>query len=351
MPKPALGDFLAGTVCYLMQRRLRRHKPVKLVLQDQGMIDLLKNKTYPIGLDMTEDVIKVAQLGNTPTGLRLIAGGLKTPPEGITHETQRWQTWAEDNISAILQNPLFKGREIIAAIPPNQVFVDYIKLVRIDHADPNLDDTVFSKIKQKLPFDPDKTIIKYVTTEDDSVLVVASKKEIIEKYLQIFEQAKLQVKGINIWPAALTNCYTQFFGRRKSDQQAVVMLLNIEQNRTNIVICRAKKLLFARSIAIGAKKLHDQNAVSELIEELVNCRRYFASLQKGLQIERLVFLSGQQLSDIRRDYCTAIAKQLKLPAQIGDCLAAVKTKDLHEYGVDRRQQQYSWATAFGLSLS
>ena len=129
------------------------------------------------------------------------------------------------------------------------------------------------------------------------------------------------------------------------------MLLNVEQNCTNVVICRAKKLLFARSIEIGAKKLYDENAVSELIEELVSCRRYFASLQKGLQIERLVFLSGQQLSDVRHDYCTTIAKQLKLPAQIGDCLAAVKTEDFYECGIDRRQQQYSWATAFGLSLS
>lgn len=315
------------------------------------MIDFLKNKTYPIGLDMTEDVIRVAQLGNTAKGLRLIAGSLKTIPQGILYETKEWQTWAQDSIAAMLQNTQFKGREIIAAIPASQVFVDYIKLVRIDHRNANLDETVLAGIKQKLPFDPDKTIVKYITTEDDSVLVVASKKEIIDKYLQIFEEAKLQVKAINIWPAALTNCYTQFFGRRKSDQQAIVMLLNIEQHDTNVVICRAKKLLFARSIPIGAKKLHEENAIAELIEELVNCRRYFASLQKGLQIERLVFLSGQQLSDIRRDHCTSIAEQLKLPAQIGDCLAAVKTQDFHEYGVDRRQQQYSWATAFGLSIS
>ncbi|MBW8001199.1 MAG: hypothetical protein FVQ80_04170 [Planctomycetes bacterium] len=316
-----------------------------------NMIDFLKNKTYPIGLDMTEDVIRVAQLGNTAKGLRLIAGSLKTIPQGILYETKEWQTWAQDSIAAMLQNTQFKGREIIAAIPASQVFVDYIKLVRIDHRNANLDETVLAGIKQKLPFDPDKTIVKYITTEDDSVLVVASKKEIIDKYLQIFEEAKLQVKAINIWPAALTNCYTQFFGRRKSDQQAIVMLLNIEQHDTNVVICRAKKLLFARSIPIGAKKLHEENAIAELIEELVNCRRYFASLQKGLQIERLVFLSGQQLSDIRRDHCTSIAEQLKLPAQIGDCLAAVKTQDFHEYGVDRRQQQYSWATAFGLSIS
>lgn len=316
-----------------------------------NMIDFLKNKTYPIGLDMTEDVIRVAQLGNTAKGLRLIAGALKTIPQGILYETKEWQTWAQDNIAAMLQNTQFKGREIIAAIPASQVFVDYIKLVRIDHRDANLDETVLAGIKQKLPFDSDKTIVKYITTEDDSVLVVASKKEIIDKYLQIFEEAKLQVKAINIWPAALTNCYTQFFGRRKSDQQAIVMLLNIEQHDTNVVICRAKKLLFARSIPIGAKKLHEENAIAELIEELVSCRRYFASLQKGLQIERLIFLSGQQLSDIRRDHCTSIAKQLKLPAQIGDCLAAVKTQDFYEYGVDRRQQQYSWATAFGLSIS
>jgi hypothetical protein len=59
-----------------------------------------------------------------------------------------------------------------------------------------------------------------------------------------------------------------------------------------------------------------------------------------------------------------IAKQMEMPAQIGDCLAAVNIPDnchlkkksegdKKQMGgpVDRRDCQVNWAVAFGLSLS
>jgi hypothetical protein len=65
--------------------------------------------------------------------------------------------------------------------------------------------------------------------------------------------------------------------------------------------------------------------------------------------------------------CVTIAKQLDIPAQVGDCLAAVKiiepsllggkpkknNDDKESAGtpIDRRNCEVNWATAFGLSLS
>jgi hypothetical protein len=77
-------------------------------------------------------------------------------------------------------------------------------------------------------------------------------------------------------------------------------------------------------------------------------------------IERLVFLAGQSAD---KDLCAAIAKQLEMPAQIGDCLAAVEIRQYNQCSrMDRRvsltddsesqqQSQVNWATPFGLSLS
>jgi len=79
------------------------------------------------------------------------------------------------------------------------------------------------------------------------------------------------------------------------------------------------------------------------------------------QIERLIFLSGQ---NVDKEMCVTIAKQLEIPAQMGDCLAAVKITDARRLGgdrerdkgslgtpIDRRNCQVNWAIAFGLSLS
>jgi hypothetical protein len=62
----------------------------------------------------------------------------------------------------------------------------------------------------------------------------------------------------------------------------------------------------------------------------------------------LIFLSDRAVD---RNVCATIAKQLEMPAQIGDCLKAVEIGDPCGPGVDRRGCKFSWATAFGLSLS
>jgi hypothetical protein len=82
------------------------------------------------------------------------------------------------------------------------------------------------------------------------------------------------------------------------------------------------------------------------------------------QIERLIFLSSQTTVD--KEIYITIAKQLDIPAQVGDCLAAVEILDPVCLGgnrrhdgdkepagapIDRRNCEVNWATAFGLSLS
>jgi len=85
-----------------------------------------------------------------------------------------------------------------------------------------------------------------------------------------------------------------------------------------------------------------------LVLELTACRRYFGSMYKEVRIERLIFLSGQAVD---KDIYATIAKQLEMPAQMGDCLRAVEIADPCGSGINRRGFQLSWATAFGLSLS
>ncbi len=115
---------------------------------------------------------------------------------------------------------------------------------------------------------------------------------------------------------------------------------------------------------MGAKQLDDEKVVSRLALELTACRQQFSSLHRSVQMERVIFLSGQAVD---RDICAAIAKQLEMPAQMGDCLAAVQIAGSYPMGIDRRagesagmtetqkRQQapggVNWATAFGLSLS
>ena len=331
------------------------------------MFRFLKSRAYSIGVDIGHDSIKLAQLAVKKEGISLIAGRSERCPESVKPGSAAWQKWAVQAIREATANYRFRSRNVIAAIPANDVFIDHVKVgtqfysrspngsAELAANDEKLLQVVLSKVKQKLPFESDNAMIKCLPTEDDNILVMATERKIIDRHLAIYEKAGLTIKSIGAWPVALANCYSRFFGRRQADLTAIVMLLGIESNCTNVVICRHSRPLFACSIPIGTTQLvpdqvGDERIVTGLTLELIACRRRFASMYTGAQIERLIFLSAPVVD---ADICTTIAKQMEIQAQMGDCLAAVEIENPYRSGIDRRNgsSNINWAIAFGLSLS
>lgn len=331
-----------------------------------------KTRTYPIGVDMGDDVLRIAQLGRNGEDISLIAGKSRNRPEDIKLGSGSWQRWVIETIREFMADGGFKGKDVVAAMPASEVFIDHVRMEALlpgtsktkrgvgkscdklrdegpmTKVKGELHDIIFSQIKQKLPFDSPQAMIRYIPTEEDNILVMITDLKKIDGHLAIYEKANLHIKSLGVWPVALTNSYVKLFAKRQADIKAVVMLLDIETNCTNVVICRHKNLLFARSIPVGAKQLDDEEAVKRLVLELTACRRWFNSVYEKAHVERLIFVSGEIVGV---EVCTAVAKQLELPAQMADCLTAVEVGRSHLLSVDRRQCQFSWAAAFGLSLS
>ena len=325
------------------------------------MFGLLKKLAYPIGIDISDDSLKIVQLENKGRSVGLIEGFSESRPEDIQAGGGNWQRWAIDTIRQWTTVGNFQSKEVIAAMPTSDVFIELMKMPKVNEKE--LHNTIFSKIKPKLPFEPVQAniMLKYFPTIDDNILVMATERAVIEGHLAIYEKAGLAIKAMSAWPVALVNCYTRFFGRRQTDLDSVVMLVDIENDCTNVVICRHRNLLFARTIPIGAAGQNDESEVTRLIMELTSCKRQFASMYNNFQIERLIFLSSR--AEDREIYAT-LAKKLEMPAQVGDCLAAAETADPYRLSredrsykqisgtpIDRRNNQVNWAIAFGLSLS
>jgi Tfp pilus assembly PilM family ATPase len=314
------------------------------------MIWFPKKRPCPIGVDMGEDSLRFVQLGNNGKSINLIAGGSENCPTDIKYGSPDWLKWATEVIRDMISKGGFRGREVIVSLSASEVFLDLMKMPKVEKS--QMDKKILAKIKQRLPFDSGSVMIKHIPTEDDSILVIATERQKIDRILAMYEKTNLCVQSIGVWPIALANAYARFFCRRKGDTEAIVMLVNIELERTNIVICQAQKLLFAHSIPIGFKQLEDDDEViTTLLLELTACMRQLNVMQKSAQIERLVFFCPSSMNGTSKNICMKIAQQLEKPAQMADCLAAVKMVNFHGLGIERRDSQSSWATAFGLSLS
>ena len=314
----------------------------------EKMFGLGKNQIYTIGVDINRDGLRLAQLAERGQEMNLLAGRLQERPARIELGTASWQHWAVDTIKEAIGHAGFKGKKVTAALAPSDVFIDNFKIPKVPEG--KLSDALFARLKNQLHYRGmrDNTIIKYFPTEQDNGMMIVVDQQVIDRHLAVLEKSGVEINTMGVWPEALVNCYVRFFGRRKSDANAVVMLVNADDDCVNVVICRHRKLLYARTLSLGISALSDENNINRLVLEVTACRRDFSTLYPNTQVSRLIFLSGPVLDT---SIYAAIAKQMEVQAQIGDCLVAVEVAEPLYETMDRRDHHVSWATAFGLSLS
>ncbi len=116
------------------------------------MFGFLKNRVYSIGVDIGDDGLMLVQLEDNGKGVSLIAGSSENLPKDVKPGSGKWQRWAIETIRQLSTRGDFQGKEVVAAMPTRELFIDHIKMPKTD--DSKLEDAVFSRIKQKLPFEP-----------------------------------------------------------------------------------------------------------------------------------------------------------------------------------------------------
>ena len=312
------------------------------------MFGMLTKQMCPIGIDVGDDRIALVQLENNGKELTLLAGATFERPSDTTAGSSKWQRWILQVVSDITGEGQFKGKEVIASVPPRELFIDHFKMPKVSKS--KIEETLIQKIKQRLSFPVEQVMLKYIPTEEDNVLVIVMDREKIDRHLAIYEKAGLNISTIGIWPIAIAKTYTKFFGRRKTDRESVVLILDMFPKYCNLLITRHHNLLFAKTISIGTEDLADSNTLNRFILELNTCRRHFSSLYKKPKIERTIFLVGELSNVAIHNALATAAQQLELPAQMGNCMAAVEMSE-GSSNIDRRDCNFSWATAFGLTLS
>jgi len=312
------------------------------------MLGISRSQIGLIGIDVEDDQIELAQLEDNGNGLALLAGAIRHRPPDTAVASSKWQRWVLQVVSDLTGNGGFKGKEVIASVPSRELFIDHLKMPKAPKS--KIDQMLLQKIKQRLPFPSEQAIVKYIPTEEDNVLVTVMDREKIDRHLAVYEKAGLNINSIGIWPIAVAKTYTRFFGRRKTDREAVVLILDMAPKHCNLLICRHQKPLYAKNIPTGIEDFADGDALKRFMLELNTCRRYFSSLYKKPTIERTIFLAGAPGGVQSQKILAAIARQMELPAQMGNCMAAIAVSGDGNL-IERRDCNVSWATAFGLSLS
>ena len=311
------------------------------------MLGLTRRKGTAIGIDTAGEGLHLVQLNGLEAGAQVLELAFHPRPEHIQSGTAAWQHWGVSALQAITKQGAFKSKAARGVISASQMIVETVEKAKLKDA--KFLDTMVQRIKPRIESEctKDTLVIKDLPIDHTYTLVMVTDKEWVNRYLATYEKAGLQIEALYTWPEALNRCYCRFFGRRETDRKATVMLLDVRRDYTHAVICRHDKIFFARRLSVGVEALTSHKMLDRLTIEIGTCRRDFEMLYSDVTLERLVFLSG---ASVPNEVYMAIAQELEMPAQVGDCLNAVAQTKLVVKQKEFNQTSGSWASAFGVCL-
>ncbi|OKH28229.1 pilus assembly protein PilM [Chroogloeocystis siderophila 5.2 s.c.1] len=228
---------------------------------------MLPKRAKGVGVELAPERINIAQLRKQGQGIRLAAFTSVPVPEGIFQDGQIIDPPALAEIiqSALAQSKI-KAKRVATAVPGRDSLVRLIPLpAELD--DQELREMVLNhEAGLYLPYpreeaDVDYQKLGYFVDEDGiekvQVLLVATRKEVTDTYIDTFQQAGLQVDVLEINSFALLRTIREKL--REFPSQEAVVLVDIEFDNTEIAIIVDGIPQFSRTVPIGT--FHLQSAL------------------------------------------------------------------------------------------
>ncbi|MGZ3693940.1 MAG: type IV pilus assembly protein PilM [Bdellovibrionota bacterium] len=134
-----------------------------------------------------------------------------------------------------------------------------IKHIAVPKGNPReLEDAVYWEAEQYIPFDMKEISLDFEVVSEDNgegkmdVLLVAAKKDFIEKRLATIKDAGLEPEVLDVDVIALANVFWQNYDMTPDN---AVILVDIGASLTKINIVSSTTTLFTRDVAVGGKNL------------------------------------------------------------------------------------------------
>ncbi len=359
---------------------------------------LLGRKTYPIGLDLGTQCIKMLQLEPTQGSIHVVAAGQYTFPVELDGNSPERAEMAIQAVKKLLKQNPFRGRKVISALPDSEVTVKVVRLSQLSSA--QVEQAIWFAAAEKLPFDIQSAQLQYIPAGhiqqgDDirnEMIVLAARNQDVLDHIGLLSAMSLEPVAIDAGPCALFRGFERFL-LRGEDEKEVSFIIDIGAATTKVVIGHGAEVAFVKIIKLGSQdltaavadclgisiadaiKIHrstgicsnpDENeatdaaekevarevfnasraVLSELGREISMCLRYHGVMFRGYRPTAVRLTGGEAHSKSTADF---LSKALALPVQSGDPFRYTDTSKVDLNG-NRRKPAPSWAVSAGLAL-
>ncbi len=229
---------------------------------------LLSKKSSGIGIEIAPERLSIAQLTLQGQTYKITTMKSVEVPDGIFREGQIVNT---PELAELLQQTLaennIKTTKVATAVPMREAIIRIIPLpAELDEQE--LRDMVLNhEAGLYLPYPREEVDLDYqklgLFVDEDGiekvqVLLVATRKEVTDSYLETFRQAGLQLDVLEVNSFSLIRIVREQL--RQFGSNEAVVLVDIEYESTEIAIVVDGVPQFSRTVPIGTSQL--QNALS-----------------------------------------------------------------------------------------
>ncbi len=257
---------------------------------------MLLGKKSCIGLDIGSSFLKVVQLKEVKGGYELeLFDILPLPPELIVDGAVIDSLRLVDSLKELVRKAKIKTKDVVISIAGHSSVI--IKRVAIpDMSEEELSESIKFEAEQYIPFDIEDVNLDFQILGPKEepgqmdVILVAVKKDIINEYISVVNEAGLNCIIVDVNSFALENIYEVNY---EIEPAKNVALVNIGASTINMNILRGGVSVFTRDSAIGS------NLHTEVLQREFNLTYEVAErLKRGEPVENVSPEEAMSMMDL-----------------------------------------------------
>jgi type IV pilus assembly protein PilM len=214
-----------------------------------------------VGIDIGSSSVKLVQVKEHKGGYTLQGVGvLPLPAEAIVDNTLMDSSSIVETIKTLADSLAISAREAASSVSGNSVIIRKIMLPLMSSEE--LEEQIQWEAEQYIPFDINDVNIDFQILGPDendpsrmTVLLVASKRDIVNDYIAVFNETGLRLSVLDVDAFAVQNAFEINYDVYPED---VVALVNIGANIMNLNIVKDGVSLFTRDVQTGGSLYTDE---------------------------------------------------------------------------------------------
>ena len=204
------------------------------------------------GLDVGSRSIKLVEVEQTPTGLRLLRALIQELPVSVEGQAVDRLGWLQSALKEV------SARTIHVALGGPEVVVRRIHMPLMPERE--LHEAVRWQIKDQLPFPIQEAVIDFrvmgqVWEKDikkQDLLLAAAPARALRELIEIVERSGAQVASLNPTPCAVWSCVAALMPEM---QQGSVVLIELGARTTHVIIVKDGAICVVRDLPLGSENM------------------------------------------------------------------------------------------------